>query len=139
ADPAALDRAPACAHHPVEPLKQMRQLFGGDARTGVANSDFGAATIRGGLRRDRDLTFECEFKGVRYEIENHLFPHVGVDVDLLRQRRAIDNQMKSGLLDSRLEVGGEFCRKDRKVDGLEVRLRAPGFDAGKVEEGVDEL
>ena len=25
------------------------------------------------------------------------------------------------------------------VDGLEVRLRAPGFDAGKVEEGVDEF
>ena len=31
-DPGALDRAPACALHPVETLKQMRQLFGGYTR-----------------------------------------------------------------------------------------------------------
>src|SRR5580700_10781321 len=34
ADPAALDRAPACALHSVEPLKQMRQLFRGDTGAG---------------------------------------------------------------------------------------------------------
>src|SRR5260370_10700886 len=58
ADPAALDRASACALHPVEPLKQMRQLFGGDTRTGVANTDLGVATIRRRLGCDADLAFE---------------------------------------------------------------------------------
>src|SRR5258707_2979696 len=117
----------------------MRQLFGGDTRTGVANSDLGVATIRRRLGCDADLALECKLKGIRDEIEHHLLPHVGVDVDLVRQRWAIDNQTKPGPFDSGSEVGGEFCRKDCEVDGLEARLHAPGFDAGKVEEAVDEL
>jgi hypothetical protein len=91
ADPAALDRASACALNPAEPLKQMRQLFGRDARAGIANGDLGVAAVRRRLGRYGDLTFECELKGIRYEIENNFLPHVGVDVDLLRQRRAINN------------------------------------------------
>jgi hypothetical protein len=63
-----------------------------DTRTGVANSDLGVATIRRRLGCDADVAFECELKGIRDEIEHHLLPHVGVDVDLVRQRWAIDNQ-----------------------------------------------
>jgi len=69
----------------------------------------------------------------------HLLPHVGVDVDLVRQRWAIDNQTKPGPFDCGSEVGGEFCRKDCEVDGLEARLHPPGFDAGKIEEGINEF
>src|SRR5262249_53287439 len=64
ADPAALNRPPTCALHPVEPLKQMRQLFGGDTRTGVANGDLGVATIRRRFGCDADLAFECELEGI---------------------------------------------------------------------------
>src|SRR5271165_591221 len=60
-------------------------------------------------------------------------------MNLLRQRRAINHQAKAGLLDGGVEIGGELCGKSGEVDRLKAGLHASGFDAGKVEEGVDEL
>jgi hypothetical protein len=102
-----------------------------DTRTGVANSDLGVATIRRQLGCDADVAFECELKGIRDEIEHHLLPHVGVDVDLVRQRWAIDNQTKPGPFDSGSEVGGEFCRKDCEVDGQQKTRSCRAQELGR--------
>jgi hypothetical protein len=95
-----------------------------DTRTGVANSDLGVATIRRQLGCDADVAFECELKGIRDEIEHHLLPHVGVDVDLVRQRWAIDNQTKPGPFDSGSEVEASSAVKTVRSMGSRRREAA---------------
>ncbi len=44
---------------------------------------------------------ERELEGVRDQVEDDLLPHVAIDVDRLRQRRAVDGQAQAGLAGGR--------------------------------------
>src|SRR6185295_4769886 len=62
-----------------------------------------------------------------------------VDKDRLRERRTIDVEADSAPLDRRPKGAREIARERAQVRRFVDGLRAPGLDAGKIEEVVDEL
>ena len=93
--PAALDA--------VEALEQARQLALGDAAAGVAHRQLGRPAAVA-AQRDRDPALERELEGVGEEVEDDLLPHLAVDVDRLRQRRAVDGEPQARALAGRAEA-----------------------------------
>ena len=79
-------RAPV---HAVEPLEEPRELVRRDAGAGVAHPEHDARRPRA-QRARRTAPCERELQRVGEQVQHDLLPHVPVDVDRLRQRRAVD-------------------------------------------------
>ena len=138
-DAAALDGASSGAGHASESIEYMRKFGGRNASAGIANADFRALSVLRTPSLDCYGAIEGEFECIRQQIENHFFPHVAVDVNRLGQRLAIDREPQACSLDGRTEVRGQFRGKGGKFDGLKVGLRAAGFDAREIQQGIDQL
>ena len=98
-------RTSSCTSASPMPLPSKRPAparprRGGIARTAAAAPSAGMpvpvsrtvsvarSPVGRGCDTDRDLALERELEGVREQIEDDLLPHVAVDIDRLRQRRA---------------------------------------------------
>jgi len=108
-----------------------------DAHARIFDREHRAAA--GPARRHADPPVERELERVRQEIQDDLFPHRAIDVDRLRQRRAVDLERQSAAFDRRTERAREIGRETREVDRLVDGVGASRFDAGKVEERVDQF
>ncbi len=139
ADAAALEGPAAGALDPVEALEQAGQLGGRDAGAGVADGELRRPAVGRPPDHHPDLALEGELEGVREQIEDHLLPHLAVDVDRLGQGRAVDDQAQARPIDRRAEARGELGGERREVGRLVARLDAPGLDAREVEQRVDQL
>lgn len=73
------------------------------------------------------------------EVEDDLLVHLSIDVDGLGERGAVHRVGQARLLHQRAERAGEVGGERCKVGRLGLCLRAAGFDAAEVEQGVDEL
>ena len=117
ADAAALVGPGAGVLDAVEPLEQPRHLGGGHADPGVGDGDHRVA-----VRRRRtphgDRAVEGELQRVGEQVEDHLLPHVAVDVDRFVQRRAVHRQVQPGPLDRRAEDAGQLGGDGGQVDRL---------------------
>jgi hypothetical protein len=82
---------------------------------------------------------EGELQRIGQKVEDDLLPHVAVDMDGRRQRRTIDPQAEAGAVDGRTEGRGQLGGEAAEIDRLEARLGLAGFDAGEIEQRVDEL
>ena len=138
-DAGAFERAASLPLDPVEPLEQPWQFGPRNSDAAVADDEQGEPAIGRTLELDRDSALEGEFERVREEIEDNLLPHVAIDIDGLRQLLAADRQGEPGPLGRRFEVGRQFFGQLRQVHRLEADVRAAGFDAGEIKQGIDEL
>ena len=129
ADAAAFDAAAARALDAMEALEQMRQLYRGYARAGIAHRDLDRLAVDRRPDGDDDFSLEGEFQRIGQKIEDDLLPHVAVDMDGRRQWWTIDTQVKAGAGDGRAEGRGELGGEATEVDRLEGRLGLAGFDA----------
>jgi hypothetical protein len=84
-----------------------------------------------------DLAVERELKRVRNQIQDNLLPHVAIDKDRLRKRRAIDNQPQPCALRGRTKDAGQIRGERGKVSRLEHGLHAPRFETGEVQQPID--
>ena len=98
-----------------------------------------SACVAAPAQRDANLALERELERVGQQVEDDLLPHVAIDVDRLRQRRAGHDEPQPGFLDRRAEHAGELGGDAGEVHGLEAGVDAPGLDAGEVEERVHQL
>ena len=76
--------------HPVKALEQPRQLIGWNAGAGIGDSKLEPAVLL--CQRYRDRAFERELKGVRKKIKDDLLPHLAIDINRLRERKAVYDQ-----------------------------------------------
>ena len=82
---------------------------------------------------------KVNFSALRQQVEDHLLPHVAIDVDGFVQRGAVDGEFQSGAVDGRPEDAGQLGGDRREVHRLVAGLRAAGLDAGEVQQRVDQL
>ncbi len=82
---------------------------------------------------------EGELQRIGQQVEDHLLPHVAVDVDGVLDRRAVHLEVRPGALDGRPEHAGQLGGQRAEVDRLVAGLRAAGLDAGEVQQRVDQL
>src|SRR5580658_8800254 len=130
-------RSAASASDAMEAFEELGQLVGGDTGAGVVDSEL---EVRAGVTQFYfDTTRESKLERVRDEIENDLLPHLSVDIGRLGQRRTIDVELQPCLLDRRAKDARKLRRESGKIDRFKRRPHAPGFDARKVEQRVDQL
>ena len=98
-------------------------------------------TASASSRRDPhgDGAVEGELQRVGQQVEDHLLPHVAVEVDGFVQRRTVHDEVQARPVDGRAEHAGQLGGDGRQVDGLVARLHAARLDAGEVEQRVDQL
>jgi hypothetical protein len=89
-DARALLRPGASALDTVKPLEEARQFMLGNTDTGI--SDYELGHVANSVERDDDFSFECEFEGVRQQIQNDLLPHLTVDEHWLNQFVALHSE-----------------------------------------------
>ena len=82
---------------------------------------------------------KVNFSAFDEQVEDHLLPHVAVDVDGFGQRRAVDGEVQPGPLDRGPEDAGQLGGDRRQVDRLVAGLHPAGLDAGEVQQRVDQL
>jgi len=116
ADAAALVAAALRACDPVEALEQPAQRLGRDPGAGVAHGEDGRSARDADA--DADFTDEGELEGVREQVEDDLLPHVAIDVDRLRKRRAVDDEPQPGFLAGRAEIAGELRSEGSEIGRL---------------------
>ncbi len=97
------------------------------------------ASPRLAVHADGDGPVEGEFQRVGQQVEDHLLPHVAIDVDGFVQRGAVDDELQSGAVNRRSEDAGQFGGDRREVHRLVAGLRAAGLDAGEIQQRVDQL
>ena len=139
ADTGALEAAAARTLHAMEALEEPRQLVRRNAGAGIADLQFDRAAVRREPENNLDLSIQSELEGVGEQVQDHLLPHIVIDVDALGERGAAHVESEAGLFHGGLEAGGELGRELGQVGRLIVGLDPSGFDAGEVEQGVDEL
>ena len=129
----------ACADHfdAVESLEQPGHLCGRHADPGVGDRDH-RGTVRA-PHPNGDRPVEGEFQRVGQQVEHHLLPHVAVQVHRLVQRRTIHDEDQAGPFHGRAEDAGQLAGHRSEVDRLVAGRHAAGFDAGEVEQRVDQL
>src|SRR5215213_4985095 len=99
----------------MEALEEVGDLGGGDAGAGVGDRELGV--IPGEPQADGDLPLEGELEGVGEEVEEDLLPHLGVDVDLGAEQRAVHLEAEPGPFDSGGEGAREVGGENREVGG----------------------
>ncbi len=138
ADAAALEAAALRAFNTMEALEQPRDLLAGDADACVGDADHGGVAVGRGTHRHRDQAFEGELEGVGDQVQDHLLPHLPVQIGGLGQGRAVQLQPEAGALDRRSEAGGDLGGEPGDIRRLERRLHPPRFDPREVEQAVDQ-
>ena len=123
--------------HSMKSLEQPRNFIGRDARASVPHAHLDVCA--GAAHCDLDLAGKRELECVGEEIEDNLLPHLAIHVYRFGERRTIDDQPQSGAFDCGAEHAGEFRRQLRQIGGFIRGLHASGFNAGEVEQGIDEL
>ncbi len=136
-DAGAFEAAALHALDAVEALEHFRQFRFGNAAARVAHRQLDAVFDLAQAHRHR--AGQREFKGVRQQVEDDLFPHVVVDVDGLAQRFRLHVIGQAGLVHRRAEHAGQVGRQLRQVGRREARLHPARFDAGKVQQRIDQL
>ena len=133
---------PSCVRDLASLTRWKRSKTWGSADSGmpmpVSETWSWARSPRGG-EGDRDAALESVLERVGEEIEDDLLPHVPVDVDHFGKRRAVDGEGEARFFDGGAEDAGEFGGVCGEIGGLIGGLDAAGFDAGEIEEGVDEF
>src|SRR3954469_3648229 len=76
-----------------EALEEVRQLLFRYARAGIVNGENRAIICSGD--GNANLALKRGFERVGEEVENDLLPHVAINVHRLRQRRAVDDEIKT--------------------------------------------
>ena len=75
-------------------------------------------------QRNLDLALEGELEGVGEEVQHDLLPHLAVDVDRLRERRAIDDQLSPARSTAeRKTLASSAVRVERSVGSNEAWMR----------------
>ncbi len=92
-----------------------------------------------GPQAHADLAVKSELECIGDQVEDDLFPHVGVNEDRLGQRWAIDFQRHPSALEGRAEHACEVRGQRGEIRGLIGCLDATGLDAGELQQRVDEL
>ena len=137
ADAGAFVDAPARALDAVEAIEDSGQVALANPDAGVPDGELDG--LAGPAEGEGDGALEGEFERVGEEVEDNLLPHFAVHVDGVAERRAIDGEGEAGALDGGAEDAGEAGGEAGEVDGLVAGLDASRFDAGEIEEVVDEL
>src|SRR4029077_2916761 len=130
-------RPAARARYAVETFEDPGQLVGGDSGTCVADGEF--EVCAGVPQFDFASAVEGEPAGIRYESENMLVPHLSIDMGRLGYWRPGDVEPQSRLLDCRAKDACKLRRERRKVYRFLSYPDAPGFNARKIKQRVDEL
>ncbi len=138
ADAAALEAAALGALHAVEPLEQARDLVRRDADAGVGHFDRRGVGEAIGAHGNHDLAVEGEFEGVGDQVQDHLLPHLPVDIGQLGQGGAVQLQGQARPLDGRAEAGGDLGGEAGQIGGLEGGAHAPSLDAREIQQAVDQ-
>ena len=112
ADARALVRASGGAADAMEALEER-----GDPPRGRRPRCRGWRARRGRPRGpgDADAPVRRVLQGVGEQVEDDLLPHLGIDVDRARQRRAVDVEGQAGALDRRREGVDDLGRQRGEV------------------------
>src|SRR5581483_3072074 len=121
-DPAAFVASSGGAFDTAEALEKVRHVGFGNAGTGVADGHPRMA-VRSG-HRNANLTVEGGFQRVGKKVEHDLLPHLTIDIDRLRQWRAIHDQLEARTLHGRTKDAGDMHCELRQVGGFIGSLRA---------------
>src|SRR5262245_42115015 len=105
---------------PMEPVEQPGLRGRRNADAGVSHLQFDA--IATPMQADLDTAFERELEGVAEKVQDDLLPHLTIDVDRLRKRRAVHQQGEAGLLNRRAKDAGKLNRRGGEVCRLVARL-----------------
>src|SRR5262245_22967379 len=104
----------------MEPLRYGRQGGFADGTGGIAHVEHRPLAFR--LQCHTYLTSERELEGIRYEVEDDLFPHIPIDVDRLRQRRTVDRESHLRAFEGRSEQADEIGGIRAEIRRFERRL-----------------
>ena len=121
----------------MKALEHSLALFFRNAHAGVAYSQLNRAVHP--LQRQRHLAFEGELECVRQQVEDDLLPHVAVDINRLTQRLAVHRESQARFFHRRAEDAGDLRGKAGEIGRLIDCLHAPSFDAGEIQQRVDQL
>ena len=122
---------------PMKPFEHAAEVCLANADAGVDDAQFHVIVLRSQLHSY--FAFERELEGIAQEIEDDLFPHVPIDIQVVGKLRTIDHEFQAGPFDRRTEDAGQVGRECRQVGRLVAGLHAPRLDSREVEKGVDEL
>ncbi len=137
-DAAALIGPSGSAFDTVEALEQARHFLFCHADAGIGDAHLGPGAVGRRLDRDRHPAFERELEGVGQQVEQHLFPHVPVERDGMRQGPAFDPEVETGFLHRRTKAGGDVDAEGGQIGRLAPRLDASCLDPREIEQAVDE-
>ena len=115
--------------YPVKAIEQAGHLRRGDPPAGVRDAERGLPVLL--AEPDVDGAVEGELQRVAQQVEDHLLPHLAVDVDRRAQRRTVHLVPHAGPLDGRLEDAGQLGREGPEVERLEPGLHPAGLDLEK--------
>src|SRR5579862_7496331 len=104
----------------MKALKYSRQLRFRNANTRI--SDLEQGMIRLILDADCNAALQCEFKGIRKQIENDLLPHVPVEVDRAGAALAVHRKVQPSSFHCRTERAREISRQSSEVRWFERSL-----------------
>jgi hypothetical protein len=118
-----------CANMPdtVEALEHAGKIRLGDTDPGVGHAEL--HVIAAPAQGHADLACEGELERVREKIQDDLLPHVPIDVDRFRQRRALHRHRESRLLDGRAERARQIDRQRREIGRFVAGVDPPRFDS----------
>src|SRR5690349_1327255 len=137
ADAGALITAPTRLFDLVEALEYARKLVGRNASTRIRDGDLDG--VPGVAHGYCDGAFERELEGVGEQVEDDLLPHLPIDVDQSRERRAINDQRHPGAFNGRAKHASELGRERCEIHRFVYGFGAPSLDPGKVEQSVNQL
>ena len=90
ANPRTFEAAPLRALDAMKSVEEFWQFVRRYAGAGVAQLENRLAVAL--AQFNGDFALEGELEGVRHQIENDLLPHIGIDIDRLRQVLNVDDQ-----------------------------------------------
>ncbi len=128
------------AMRPLDPMKTfeyVRQFMLWNTGAGIDDAQFRCTIHR--AQMDLDASRESEFEGIGKQVQDYFFPHVAVDLDLLRQRRAVHNKHQACPVAYRFEIARKFRCVGGKIGRLPDWTRATCLDPGKIQQGIDQL
>src|ERR1700732_3821181 len=121
----------------MEPLKDVRKLFGWNSDASISDGKFHMfASV---FHSHGDCSGEGELEGIREKVEDDFLPHVAVEIHGFGERRAIDDELDAGLLDRRAEAARQVGCQGAHIGAFVSGLYAAGFDARKIEQSINQL
>ncbi len=106
-----------CGFDAVKPFEEPGHLVGRHTDSSVGDGDTRVVALP--AHADRNGPGEGELQCIRQQVEDHLLPHVAIDVDGFVERRTLDDEFQPGPFDSGPEDAGQFGGDSSEVDGLD--------------------